>query len=375
MLWNRLLWLGIALATLAFTYLRFRFAHRTESDLVDVAATRRRRSRGRRRAPDAGYRACTAVADLRPAGRAQTFGFAIHAAPDARHRRGRRSGRSRRAGPGSSCWPPSRAARSWCCSIECSTGAFRCCPDRVRPHEYLTAPLTHPLNRWVIVPLLIVFFAGELVWRERDAGWARSPTRRRCRNGSSSSASSWASASCSSRCMALLTLAGMLAQVILGYHDFEIGLYLQILFGLQLPEYLLFALLALVVHVRGEPEVRRPPGGDHRLRLHRLRRHARDRAQPARLRRRPGVVLHGHARLRPVRSGRGCGSSSTGQRGRCCSRWWRGCSGCAGRESGLRQCGSSWRAVASRARRPRSPRRRWGSSSRWAASSSTTRTC
>ena len=49
--------------------------------------------------------------------------------------------------------------------------------------------------------------------------------------------------------MALQTTAGMLAQVILGYQDFEIGLYLKILFGLQLPEYLLFALLALVVHV------------------------------------------------------------------------------------------------------------------------------
>ena len=48
---------------------------------------------------------------------------------------------------------------------------------------------------------------------------------------------------------ALLTTAGMLAQAIRGYHDFEPGLYLKILFGLQLPEYLLFALLALVVHV------------------------------------------------------------------------------------------------------------------------------
>ena len=34
----------------------------------------------------------------------------------------------------------------------------------------LTAPLSAELSRWVIVPLLIVFFAGELVWRERDAG-------------------------------------------------------------------------------------------------------------------------------------------------------------------------------------------------------------
>ena len=32
-----------------------------------------------------------------------------------------------------------------------------------------------------------------------------------------------------------------------GYHDFQVGLYLKILFGLQLPEYL-FAVLVLLVH-------------------------------------------------------------------------------------------------------------------------------
>jgi ABC-2 type transport system permease protein len=47
--------------------------------------------------------------------------------------------------------------------------------------------------------------------------------------------------------MALLTLAGVLIQVRMGYDKFEIGLYLQVLLGLQLPEYLLFALFALVV--------------------------------------------------------------------------------------------------------------------------------
>ena len=42
--------------------------------------------------------------------------------------------------------------------------------------------------------------------------------------------------------------AGMLTQVLLGYYDFQIGLYARTLFGLQLADYLLFALLALVVH-------------------------------------------------------------------------------------------------------------------------------
>jgi hypothetical protein len=35
---------------------------------------------------------------------------------------------------------------------------------------YLTAALANPANRvWMIVPLLTIFYAGELVWGERDA--------------------------------------------------------------------------------------------------------------------------------------------------------------------------------------------------------------
>jgi ABC-2 type transport system permease protein len=35
----------------------------------------------------------------------------------------------------------------------------------------LTAPVAdNPRLPWVLIPLLIVFYAGELVWRERDAG-------------------------------------------------------------------------------------------------------------------------------------------------------------------------------------------------------------
>ncbi|MEE8147407.1 MAG: M1 family aminopeptidase, partial [Longimicrobiales bacterium] len=50
-------------------------------------------------------------------------------------------------------------------------------------------------------------------------------------------------------CMALRMTAGLLVGVGMGYPDFEIGLYLQILFGIQLADYLLLALLVLVLHV------------------------------------------------------------------------------------------------------------------------------
>src|SRR6266700_806174 len=49
--------------------------------------------------------------------------------------------------------------------------------------------------------------------------------------------------------MALLTAAGVLGQMRMGYFNFEIGLYLRILFGFQLIDYLLFAVLIFVVHV------------------------------------------------------------------------------------------------------------------------------
>jgi ABC-2 type transport system permease protein len=48
--------------------------------------------------------------------------------------------------------------------------------------------------------------------------------------------------------MALLIATGALVQMRMGYFLFELGLYLRILFGLQLVDYLLFAILALVVH-------------------------------------------------------------------------------------------------------------------------------
>jgi ABC-type transport system involved in multi-copper enzyme maturation permease subunit len=49
--------------------------------------------------------------------------------------------------------------------------------------------------------------------------------------------------------IALMTAAGVGVQAILGYRDFQLPLWLRVMFGLQLPEYLLFAVLALFVHV------------------------------------------------------------------------------------------------------------------------------
>jgi ABC-type transport system involved in multi-copper enzyme maturation permease subunit len=239
---SRLLWLGVALGTLAFTYSRFRFAHPTPSSFWSRISRRRRASVAARE-----VRLAIRSSIASPAREGlQTFNL-------------------------STCtrqtlviaWTSFLTiAKSWgglvvLCGL--AAVAVLVLPENmddlgtpVLPRTrhvltFLTAPLTSPFTPWLIIPLLIVLHAGELVWRERDAGlgeitdaapvpeWVRFLGRFL---GLGLVLVVW---------LALLTMAGVLVQMRMGFHQFEIALYLQVLFGLQLPEYLLFALLALVV--------------------------------------------------------------------------------------------------------------------------------
>ena len=114
---------------------------------------------------------------------------------------------------------------------------------------YLTAPVSSVNSPWVVIPLLIMYFVGELVWQEREAGLSEV--------ADAAPAPDWALL-CGRflglglilvAWMALLMTGGIGMQLYLGYDQVEIGVYLRALFGLQLLDYLLFALLALVVHV------------------------------------------------------------------------------------------------------------------------------
>src|SRR5262249_42090315 len=46
----------------------------------------------------------------------------------------------------------------------------RLLPRTAQVLTVLTAPVASPRLPWALIPLLIVFYTGELVWRERDAG-------------------------------------------------------------------------------------------------------------------------------------------------------------------------------------------------------------
>ncbi|GAA4393193.1 ABC transporter permease/M1 family aminopeptidase [Hymenobacter koreensis] len=115
--------------------------------------------------------------------------------------------------------------------------------------DYLTGPLAQPERFWILIALLIIFYAGELVWREREAGLSdianAAPVPEWVQFVSRFLALSlvlmvW---------LAFLMTAGLAAQVAIGGATPEIGLYLQAVFGLQLVDCLLFALLALLVQV------------------------------------------------------------------------------------------------------------------------------
>ena len=242
-LWNRLLWVSIAVALLGFMYRRFRFAHRTDSGLLSRLG---RRFAAKVTLPDTvpPVRNAIAVPEVR-----QTFGVATHL--------------QQAVSTGwSSFWMLAKSpaglfllaafpillvlvtvvqSEHWGVAILPRTGYILA--------KYLTAPITYASDYRVMIPLLIVFFAGELVWRERDA--------RLSENVDATSVPDWVLllgkflglALVLAAFMIVLMLVGMLAQVIIGYTHFQVGLSLGILFGLQLPEYLIFALLALVLQV------------------------------------------------------------------------------------------------------------------------------
>lgn len=121
-------------------------------------------------------------------------------------------------------------------------------PRAERVLRDLAVPLANFATPFVFIPLLIIHWAGELVWRERDAGIAEIVD--------ASPVSHWtlmlgklsALALIIATFMALLTAAGILVQIITGQANLDLPRYVQVLFGFQFVEYFLFAMLAFAVH-------------------------------------------------------------------------------------------------------------------------------
>lgn len=243
---NRLLWVSVGAIVLAFTYRRFRLAHPAER------GRRARRARAR-----ATLQQDTPLAAVPAPVRPHTSAAAMTARRFGGASQWRQllavTGRSLRTlARGWTVFAPLGVVGFLVCVVLSANMEFMGVPMLPRAEHVLgqlTASLANPGNRvWMLIPLLIIFYAGELVWGERDA-----------RMGEISGAApvpEWvffvakflALAVVLVAWMVMLGAAAVISQTILGYPHHELGVFAKALLGLQLPDYLLFALLALSVH-------------------------------------------------------------------------------------------------------------------------------
>jgi hypothetical protein len=105
-------------------------------------------------------------------------------------------------------------------------------------------------ERVVLLPvLLITLYAGELVWRGREVGEAEIEDAAPVPDGATLLGRFLALVLVIVTIQAACMAGGILIQAFQGYSHFEPGLYLRVVFGLKLADYLLVAMLAMAIHV------------------------------------------------------------------------------------------------------------------------------
>ena len=241
---NRALWLGVGVAVLALTWQRFRFAHPAER------GRRARRFAARAASQDTPMVDAIALHPIEPAttGIVRRFGgamllrqlFAVTA-------------RSLRTlAKGWTVFAPLAVVALLTCVAVPTHMDWLGVPLQPRTEHvltFLTAALSNPGNRlWMIIPLLTLFYAGELVWSERDARMGEISGATPAPDGVFFAGKFLALALVLVAWMLVLLGCGVIGQAALGYTHFKFGVYASVLLGLQLTDYLLFALLALAVH-------------------------------------------------------------------------------------------------------------------------------
>lgn len=241
-LWNRVMWLSIAAGALVFTYFRFRFEHATPNTTWSIFRRHRRATNVSGDAHDYETNPISVPAINRD------FVFATYARQVIAIARSSFRMIAR-----------SRGGLTLVAVLAIGTGLFSTeymewlgVPLFARTEEVLrilTPSLSSFQTQWIIIPLLTIFYTGELVWREREAGvYELSDTAPVPESvmflgkflGLALVITTW---------VALMMVAGIINQLVMDYPYFEIGIYIKALFGIQLINYLLFALLIFAIHV------------------------------------------------------------------------------------------------------------------------------
>jgi ABC-2 type transport system permease protein len=231
LLWNRLVWLAFAVALLVILHARFRFAH-------PGGAPSRRRAR-------------RAVADAAPE---RTGPVTVPAVP-------------REFGARARAWQTLSVLRRSLADLSGNRALWVIVPAAVlftigfgwdvgdNVFGTSTWSVTHLVAVTVlatalapVMAILIAVFTGELVWKEREV--------RMSAISDAAPVPDWvlmlgrflAMVAMLAVLQAVLMASGMLLQWMQGWHRYEPGLYLRILFGIKLVDYVLIAAVALAVH-------------------------------------------------------------------------------------------------------------------------------
>jgi ABC-type transport system involved in multi-copper enzyme maturation permease subunit len=233
---NRALWIGVAALAFALLVARFRFAH--------PSGVARRRWWRRRPAVD------TAPDRLAP----------IPAAPSPAARRSFDfGGRVRQT--------IAVAARAW--REIAATKAFLLILVGAMVFVFATGwdvgggifgdstwPVTHLIAGTVlgsylppVMALLVAVLAGDLVWREREVGMGDIAAVAPIPDGVALVGRFLALVAMLVTLQVAFMAGGMLLQALQGYTRFEVDVYLKLLFGIKLVDYVLLAALAMAVHV------------------------------------------------------------------------------------------------------------------------------
>ena len=249
-LWNRVTWLGIAVAALTFTYFRFRFSH-AKPNAWRLSFIRFWSKKSRSASP----------ALLNLSSSADRQKELIHV-----------SGFRREFGTVTyvmQCFTiafssfisiiRSRGGLTIVAVLAIGTGLFAPeymqwlgVPLFARTEQVLrilTPPLSSYQTQWIIIPLLTIFYAGELVWHEREARLNELTDTTPVPEWVMMLGKFLGLAMVITAWVAFMMMAGLINQLVMHYHHFEITLYIKALFGIQLTNYLLFAILVFTIHV------------------------------------------------------------------------------------------------------------------------------
>jgi ABC-type transport system involved in multi-copper enzyme maturation permease subunit len=239
LLWNRALWLGVAMGVFAVLVTRFRFAH-------PGGALRRRWFRRR------------AVVDTAPDRVAPIEVTALTRAGPARRSLSAAVHVRQAVAVAARAWREIALTRSFLVILAGALFVVFAFGWDVGSEVFGTStwPVTHLIAGTVlssalgpVMALLIAIFAGELVWREREVGMGDIAAVAPVPNVVVLFGRFLALVAMLVTLQAVLMGAGVLLQAIRGYYRFELDVYLEILFGIKLVDYVLLAVLAMAVHV------------------------------------------------------------------------------------------------------------------------------